>query len=153
MNNINPENKCSHLLDTIKIPKEITAGQLSDVRRMFDMQLELQKFLSAKGRALNPETATYKQRIENITVQWRNLTTEFSELIERCPYKEWKTYPENVLNGDIPDEDRLEILFEYIDMFHFFMNIGLMLGVNGELFAKLYYVKNKENFDRQQRGY
>jgi hypothetical protein len=33
------------------------------------------------------------------------------------------------------------------------MNVGLALGIDGDTFEKLYITKNKENFDRQARGY
>jgi len=81
------------------------------------------------------------------------MTLEFAELLERLPFKEWKTYPEERLLGFKDEEDMLETYYEYIDMFHFFMNIGLALGIDGETFEKLYVTKNQENFDRQARGY
>ena len=56
---------------------------------------------------------------------------------------------EKALSG----EELLETKFEYVDMFHFFMNIGLLLGIDGNELAELYYLKNKENFARQERGY
>jgi dimeric dUTPase (all-alpha-NTP-PPase superfamily) len=74
-------------------------------------------------------------------------------LIERVPFKTWKSYSPEQRVGFLSEEDKLETQFEYIDMFHFFMNIGLLIGIDGKTFAKLYYLKNKENFDRQNRGY
>jgi dimeric dUTPase (all-alpha-NTP-PPase superfamily) len=47
----------------------------------------------------------------------------------------------------------LETWYEYADMLHFFVNIGLALGITGDDLEKLYVTKNKENFDRQNRGY
>ena len=143
---LNPENKCAHLFEDV--PK-----LNNPVVDMFNMQKQLQLHLAEKGRAVNYDTATHKERVDDISAQWRNLTLEFAELLERLPFKEWKTYPEDVLNGFKDDEDMLETYYEYIDMFHFFMNIGLALGIDGDTFEKLYVTKNKENFDRQARGY
>ena len=144
---INPENKCAQLFseDIQKLPNPVVD--------MFKMQLSLQNHLAAKGRALNYETATHKEKVDDISRQWRNMTLEFAELLERLPFKEWKTYDAAVLADFKDKEDMLETYYEYIDMWHFFMNIGLALGIDGDTFEKLYVSKNKENFDRQARGY
>jgi dimeric dUTPase (all-alpha-NTP-PPase superfamily) len=144
---MNPENKCSHLFsDNIK--------KLDNpIVDMFNMQLSLQRHLAEKGRALNYDTASHKERVNDISNQWRNISLEFAELLERLPFKEWKTYSPEQLAGFKDDADKLETYYEYIDMFHFFMNIGLALGIDGDTFEKLYITKNQENFDRQARGY
>lgn len=147
MNTINPENKCAQLFDD-SIPK--LANPVVD---MFKMQASLQKHLAAKGRAIDYDTATHKEKVDDITRQWRNITLEFAELLERMPFKEWKTYDPAVLADFKDKEDMLETYYEYIDMWHFFMNIGLALGIDGDTFEKLYVSKNKENFGRQARGY
>jgi len=144
---INPENSCAHLFDP-------TLQKLSDpVVDMFNMQASLQKKLAETGRALNYDTASHKEKVDDISKQWRNISLEFAELLERLPFKEWKTYSPEVLAGFKDDADKLETYYEYIDMFHFFMNIGLALGIDGNTFEKLYISKNKENFERQKRGY
>lgn len=144
---LNPENKCSHLFQQ-EVPK--LKYPLID---MFNMQLSLQKRLAATGRGVDYDACTTEEAVRDITVQWRNLTLEFAELMERLPFKEWKTYTEDQKQCNMDDEQLLEIAYEYADMFHFFMNIGLALGVDGEMLEKLYVTKNKENFDRQNRGY
>jgi len=144
---LNPENTCSHLFnDNIK--------KLDNpIVDMFNMQLSLQRHLAEKGRALNYDTASHKEKVNDISNQWRNISLEFAELLERLPFKEWKTYSPEQLAGFKDDADKLETYYEYIDMFHFFMNIGLALGIDGDTFEKLYVTKNQENFDRQARGY
>lgn len=144
---LNPENKCSHLFDP-NLPK-----LNNPIVDMFNMQLALQKHLAEKGRSIDYENADFKTRVDDISKQWRNVSLEFAELLERLPFKEWKTYTPEQLAGFKDDADMLETYYEYIDMFHFFMNIGLALGIDGDTFEKLYISKNKENFDRQARGY
>jgi dimeric dUTPase (all-alpha-NTP-PPase superfamily) len=144
---LNPENKCCHLYEQ-DVPK--LENPLVD---MFNMQASLQRHLAEKGRAVDYDTASFKEKIDDISVQWRNMTLEFAELLERLPFKEWKEYPQERLEAFKDKEELLETYYEYIDMFHFFMNIGLALGISGEVFEKLYTTKNKENFDRQERGY
>lgn len=143
---LNPENKCSHLYNQ-KIDK------LPTIEEMFEMQKSLQDHLAAKGRALDYDAASFKERVDDISRQWRNINLEMAELLERLPFKEWKSYSADDIADFKDEEDRLETLYEYIDVFHFFMNVGLALGIDGATFRRLYATKNKENFDRQARGY
>jgi dimeric dUTPase (all-alpha-NTP-PPase superfamily) len=143
---MNSENKCSHLFKNV----EKLDNPIVD---MFNMQASLQRHLAKKGRAIDYDNASFKDRVNDISVQWRNMNMEMTELLERLPWKEWKTYSETQLYDFESDEAKIETLYEYIDVFHFFMNIGLALGIDGEMFEKLYVTKNKENFDRQARGY
>lgn len=144
---MNPENKCSHLYNQ-EVPK------LSNpLASMFKLQSDLQKRLASSGKGVDYDHASFEERVDDITRQWRNLTLEFSELLERLPFKEWATYSYDQKRNFMNDEQRLETWYEYADMFHFFMNIGLALGIDGEILERLYVTKNKENFDRQDRGY
>lgn len=144
---LNPENKCAHLFN-----QEVDLENIS-IERMFEMQKELQDHLAYNGRALSYEDATFIERVKDISTQWRNVNLEMSELLERLPYKEWKTYTDAQKQGFESEEHRLETFYEYIDVFHFFINIGLALGIDGDTFKRLYATKNKENFDRQKKGY
>ena len=141
------ENKCSQLFDP-NLPK-----MQEPLVEIFKMQAQLQGFLANKGRAIDYENASFKERVDDITRQWRNMNTEMTELLDRLPWKEWKTYSDEQLAGFTDDEHKLEVYYEYVDVLHFFVNVGLALGIDGEILEKLYYTKNKENFDRQNRGY
>lgn len=147
MSQINPENKCAKLWDQ-EVPK-----LQSSLNEIFEMQLSLQKNLAARGRGVDYSTADFKTNVDDISKQWRNLTLEFSELLERLPFKEWKTYTPEQLSACQSQEQMLETWYEYADMLHFFVNIGLALGINGDTLERLYVTKNAENFDRQKRGY
>lgn len=144
---LNPENKCAHLF-----AQEVDLTKIT-IEEMFKMQKGLQDNLAFKGRALDYDEAPFATRVRDVTTQWRNMNLEMAELLERLPYKEWKTYTPEQKAGFTSEEQRLEVLYEYIDVFHFFMNIGLALGIDGDTFKRLYATKNKENFDRQARGY
>jgi dimeric dUTPase (all-alpha-NTP-PPase superfamily) len=144
---INPQNKCAQLWDQ---QVEYLQDPLVEI---FEMQYSLQKSLASKGRAVDYDQNDFKTNVDDITKQWRNLTLEFAELLERLPFKEWKTYTPEQLAGLGNKENSLEIWYEYADMFHFFINIGLALGVDGRILERLYVTKNAENFERQKRGY
>lgn len=142
---INPENKCADLFEEMQVEKPL--------HEMFKMQLELQRNLFKRGKGLDYDNATFKERVDQMSKEWRNISLEFAEMLERLPFKEWKTYDDKTLAGFTSDEQELETKYEYIDMFHFFLNIGLLLGIDADEFVSLYLTKNKENFDRQKRGY
>lgn len=149
MSKVNPGNKCSHLFDQYGPEDKLT----NPVKQMFDMQKSLQKFLSERGRGMDFDKADFMDKVHQINDDWKNLTLEFAELVERLPHKSWKTYTEEQMAGFTSEEEKLEVWYEYVDMLHFFMNIGLALGLDGETVERLYVTKNKENFDRQKRGY
>lgn len=66
--------------------------------------------------------------------------------------KAHKSY-ENVKFSDLSESDRLECKFEIIDMLHFFMNYAISIGMTPQEMYNMYMSKNKENRDRQARGY
>jgi len=145
MEKINPENKCSHLFSKSNTSISIT--------EMFEMQKHLQKELAKRGKGIDFEKATFKEKIDAISTNMTNLTLEFGELLERLPHKRWKTYTPEQLNGWLSEEHRLETCYELIDMWCFFLNIGLCLDIDGQMFMDLYVTKNRENLARQDRGY
>jgi hypothetical protein len=71
----------------------------------------------------------------------------------------WKAWKANNLEKrstlikDLSPEDQLEVKFELIDMAHFFLNMFVALGMDSQEIFELYFLKNKENFDRQNNGY
>ena len=147
MNKLNPENKCAQLYN-----QDIQKLK-SSLSEIFEMQKKLQKFYGKDRGGIDFDKSSFKERVDYITLHWRNLSLEFAELMERLPFKEWKKYSNEELSGFLNEEHKLEVWYEYCDMLHFFINIGLSLGINGDVLEKLYLTKNKENFDRQNRGY
>jgi len=142
MKEINPDNKCSNLK---------LVGNIDDKNKLeiiWDIQKKLQKRYN-----LNPDDMSFKERINLIQRHWRDICIEFGELMLRLPFKEWKKYDKRTLNGYIDKEHELEVKYEYIDMLHFFINIGLCLEIDAKELYQLYITKNKENFNRQERGY
>ena len=84
------------------------------------------------------------------------LLSEAEEIRDRLPWKEWKAgHRERIRDGvELPEAERLEIKYELIDMLHFWLNMAIRAGFTSwhEVEA-FYWAKNKENFDRQERGY
>lgn len=71
-------------------------------------------------------------------------------------WKYWKKdYPKyaNMKFSDLSPEDQLECKFEIVDMLHFFLNYPISIGMTPQELFDMYMSKNKENRDRQSRGY
>ena len=71
-------------------------------------------------------------------------------------WKYWKkdfSQYENMKFSDLSESDKLECKFEIIDMLHFFMNYAISIGMTPQEMYNMYMSKNKENRDRQVRGY
>ena len=145
---MNPENKCAHLFNACN--EEIDA--IDPSQDLLDIMVSMQASLQQRV-GNDPEEMTFIERVNFIKENWNYLSCEYAELLERLPFKTWKNYTDEQKAGFIDEEHKLEVWYEYIDIFHFFINIGLCLGLDAETMFKLYYTKNKENFDRQNRGY
>lgn len=136
---MNQQNQCANLK---------VEGEAPTIEKMFELQLALQKRIGN-----DPTAMSFMERIQFIKDNWTNLTTEYTELLERLPWKPWKKYTDEQKAGWTSKEQELETKYEFVDMFHFLMNMGLCLGITPTEFAQLYAAKNKENLDRQDRGY
>jgi dimeric dUTPase (all-alpha-NTP-PPase superfamily) len=144
MSNLNPENKCSQLYKNNAV--DGLNGQW--IERMFEMQQSLQSHL---GQDLSK--MSLQERTDLIMKNWSYLTAEYTEMLENLPFKSWKKYTDEQKQTFNNAEHQLETYYEFIDIFCFFCNIGILLGIDGKTFTNLYVTKNQENFDRQKRGY
>ena len=72
---------------------------------------------------------------------------ELGEMLMELPYfKPWKVYPERYIDHiDMYDRARKE----FIDAFHFMINIALALGFNSDMLLQMFIDKNDINRCRQ----
>jgi len=71
-------------------------------------------------------------------------------------WKRWKAAHKkykNIKFSDLSEQDQIECKFEVIDMLHFFINYAVSIGMTSQEMYNMYMSKNKENRDRQKRGY
>jgi hypothetical protein len=71
-------------------------------------------------------------------------------------WKKWKkdyTSYDKKKFSDLSESDQIECKFEIIDMLHFFMNYATSIGMTSREMYNMYMSKNKENRERQKRGY
>ena len=113
---------------------------------MFDKQNELQASLGTWEKI---ESNMDRQAYINQMIL--ALVEEAVEIMRETPYKN----PAFVLFGWKKNQGmrKQKALEECVDLFHFLMNIVMVLDFNDEDFFEIYCQKNKVNFKRQQEGY
>lgn len=168
-------NECAHLIEGADIAEARYAGAMKHKQDPLQIMLDMQKSLQVRLAEDKPGTNAHPDELEcaGDVVQWlRNnkdyIDDEFRELLtslggmsngEKAASAVWKPWKaDHVMRQDtrICDmslSDQLEIKFEMIDILHFMLNMFMSLGMDSEEIFKLYFLKNKENFDRQDRGY
>lgn len=119
---------------------------------MLEEIFNTQKQLQENTMGYNFKDMDDKQRARYIKdmMFWTN--DEMSEATHNLPYaKDWsKKYDKPEYNKE---EQWLLFKEEMIDALHFFMNILIAANMTPEEILKMYLDKNKENIDRQKRGY
>ena len=170
-------NQCSQLFThsaTEKALNEysvIIANGENPLDTMMTMQRSLQIKLATEKpeRNISPnEINTAGEAIDWMRKQWDCMSDEFRELLtslggmsngEKEASGAWKDWKANNLKlravklEDMSPEDKYEIVAELSDLWHFFLNMNIALGLSAEDIFTAYYIKNAENFDRQNRGY
>lgn len=138
---------------------------------MLNMQKSLQKRLAKDKPEFNRdpdslETAGdvldwLRDQDDSIADETRELYTALGGMSNgdkdaSAVWKKWKARHgelRNVKLSEMSEADQLEIRFEMVDQFHFILNKLMALGFDGQTLFELYYLKNAENFARQDNGY
>jgi len=114
---------------------------------MLQKQEELQERLGYDFRSMTQEEIT--AYIKEFSI---HLTQELHEMLYVLPYfKPWKNY--SAMTVEEYETNMEEARREFIDMFHFMLNIALALNMSGKDIYDMYMEKNKENHKRQDEGY
>ena len=167
-------NVCSHLVKdsdkaTEAYNKAITSGK-DPFQVMMDMQGSLQKRLSNdKPYIANPyDLSTAGEVLDWLRLNKECIDDEYGELkvslgeMSRgdadasAVWKPWKSRNQEARAkkvSEMSSEDQLEIKFEMIDIMHFILSMCIGLGLDAKEIFELYYLKNAENFARQDNGY
>lgn len=115
--------------------------------KMLQKQEELQERLGYDfGSMTQEETTVY---IKEFSI---HLTQELHEMLHVLPYfKPWMDY--SAMTVEEYETGMEEARKEFIDMFHFMLNIALALDMSDKDIYDMYMEKNKENHKRQDEGY
>jgi dimeric dUTPase (all-alpha-NTP-PPase superfamily) len=115
--------------------------------KMLQKQKELQERLGYDFGSMTREEIT--AYIKEFSI---HLTQELHEMLYSLPYfKPWKDY--SAMTVEEYETSMEEARKEFIDVFHFMLNIALALGMSDKDIYDMYMEKNKENHKRQDEGY
>lgn len=116
------------------------------LKKMFEIQNNTQQFLGNWDKIKNESDK--QQYINQMLLACYE---EVTEIMRETAYKNpnivkfgWKKKQEWNLDN---------YKDEIIDLFHFLMNLSLVVGMNDEEFFDRYIKKNKKNIERQKNGY
>jgi hypothetical protein len=165
-------NSCADLLNDEKISraKEKFNLDTDTFGTMLGMQAELQRELCKNAKGMDFENLKNLGEVFDYIRDAKDaLNDEFREVVDALPgmnsysekersglWKKWKKNHEELRArklSDLSEDEIRELKFEVCDMFHFFMNIMLALGMSSEEMYTFYMYKNAENFDRIKRQY
>ena len=168
-------NQCSQLVDGIEAAQNEAESIRSNGEQYLDSMLSMQRALQTKLATEKPERNAHPGKLATAgeVVDWMRkqkdcIDDEFRELLtslggmsngEKDASGVWKAWKANNLEKratlikDLSPEDQLEIKFEFVDIMHFILNMSIALGMDSQELFELYFLKNKENFDRQNNGY
>lgn len=168
-------NECAHLIEGVDKAQNEYWDILGDEKDPLQVMLDMQKSLQVRLAKDKPEynrhpddLATAGEVVDWLRNQKDYIDDEFRELLTSlggmsngekdasAVWKPWKSQHgerRETLITDLSPQDQLEIKFEMIDILHFVLNMFQGLGLTAEEIFKLYYLKNKHNFERQDNGY
>lgn len=103
----------------------------------------------------------FRELLDRLRFNFEAYVREHAEMLDQLPSKEWKTYEGGTGNVPALDEELQfrsdvvrELKFEAIDQLHFLLNVFVALGFDDwDEVLQFYYAKNRENRERQLRGY
>jgi hypothetical protein len=152
----NEDNQCADL----EVKDHYSEGK-DTFGMIYNKQRELQSRLG-----LNYENLTLKEIAEMWMVNKHAMSDELNEMFDAlggindgigsAAWKYWKQdnkKAETMTVADLSEGDKLELFYEWIDGLHFYMNFALAIGMTSEDIVNLYMAKQKENINRQERGY
>ena len=169
-------NSCAALVnqDDLEAANELYATLLEDAADPTQFLLNLQNTLQVKvanqhGRVKAPKDIQTKGELYDfvhdqkvaIDDEWREMVEAMAGMTKPekdrpALWKKWKSIYNDIRSekvSDLSKEDRLELMFEAIDIAHFFNNVLLALDIDAKTLFVMYYIKNAENINRQKRGY
>lgn len=121
---------------------------MSELKIIMNKQLELQKDL---GFDVEDMALLQKAKYIKENILWAN--NELNEMLHEIPFaKDWSKKYYSWDKEKVEEQLRLS-KEEYIDAFHFFINIALALGISPKEILEMYLEKNEINIERQKNGY
>lgn len=157
----NLDNSCSHLKIDDSWSNRVTIDGIDTLGDILNLQSDTQKYIYG----YDFENMSLREVMEFWHMNNHAIIDEIHEATDALGgvsrgssaiWKRWKKDYSKYANmkfSDLSEEDQLECKFEIVDMLHFFMNYAASIGMSAKEMYNMYMSKNKENRERQLRGY
>ena len=112
---------------------------MDKLEEIFRLQDQLNKRIG-----VNTDDLSEEEQAKWVLNYSRAMQQEMAELIDSVPWKWLAKYQ---------DFDKQNARVEVIDLFHFLISLGQVLGMTADDVYNAYLKKNQVNHDRQESGY
>lgn len=116
---------------------------MKELEELFYLQIKFQESMGITFPRWKNDISD-KYNIELIKNQILALYDEVGEALREVPWKPWKVNQEFNIN---------KFKMELIDIFHFLINLFLLVNMDSEEVINLFKIKNEINRKRQKNGY
>lgn len=156
-------NKCAQLVidfeqywDTLRSPKGDTLGELFELQKSIQTNVYKVDF-----NEVQKTLGSLKDFIDFNEEAMRDEDREMANAIggERYGSAIWKKWKAKHLEAraapfnSLTEDELKELQYEWIDKLHFLLNEAIAINLTPALIFAMYLAKNRENIDRQKRGY
>jgi len=157
----NVDNSCSHLeVEDVFTESQNTLADLYNLQKDIQENVYGYDFDQLRSKPLNEFRQFFDWNYHAIQDELRETFDALGGIkdgIGNGVWKPWKkSYhekaPEMSFNS-LSESDKKELQMELIDIQHFLFNMMLASGLTPADLMNMYFAKNKENRERQKRGY
>lgn len=153
----NAENKCANVKNKKREPIKSV-----EIKNLLLLQEQMQREvygLDFKGASLNKIASFWLLNKHSIEDELGEMLDALGGIDDGIGSAVWKTWKSKYKSGhflqikDLSEKDLLELKFELVDVFIFFLNFVLSIGMSGDELLNLTFDKTEENIKRQLRNY
>ena len=112
---------------------------MDKLEEIFQLQEGLNRRIGVDTEGMSEE-----EQVEWVLNYTRAMQQELAELTDSVPWKWWAKYQKF---------DRQNARVEVVDLFHFLVSLGQVLGMSADDIHRAYVRKNVVNHQRQESGY
>jgi len=157
----NVDNSCAHLeVEDVFNESKNTLADLYNLQKDIQENVYGYNFEELRNKPLNEFRQFFDWNYHAIQDELRETFDALGGIkdgIGNGVWKPWKkVYHEKAPNmtfESLTDDDKKELQMELIDIQHFLFNMMLAAGLTPSDLMNMYFAKNKENRERQKRGY
>jgi hypothetical protein len=157
----NVDNSCAHLeVEDVFNESKNTLADLYNLQKDIQENVYGYNFEELREKPLNEFRQFFDWNYHAIQDELRETFDALGGIKDGIGNGVWKPWKKsfhekapNMTFNSLTDDDKKELQMELIDIQHFLFNMMLASGLTPPDLMNMYFAKNKENRERQKRGY